>query len=827
MNCSRLFFFCCLGVGIIPGIIAAGEVRVFPPSLELRGQGEKQALLITWVEGEQATEDLTASSEFISSNSTLAQVDAKGNVTAQSNGSCEIRVKSPKGQAKVLVKVDGAAKPEKVSFRNEVIAILTRAGCNSGSCHGALAGKGGLKLSLRGYDPAADLFSLTREFHSRRINEIDPAESLLLAKPSRALPHGGGKKLPNDKPDYQLMRDWIAQGALDDFPNQAKLISLELFPPRAKLDRGKTVQTLVRGKYSNGQVRDVTRWAKFFSSDDQVATVDQDGLVTVSGHGEASIVAQFSSSIALSVVASPFPNTIPQATFTQSIRRNFIDELVLKKLEELQLPPSAQCTDEEFARRLFLDMAGILPTWVEVEAFVKDTRPDRKERLVDALLLRPETTDYWAYKWSDLFLISSKNLAQQQVWAFYQFIRKSVADNVPWDQFARSVLTVKGSNFSNGGGNFFLLHRDVTELTETMAVTFMGMSLTCAKCHNHPLEKWTQDQYWGMASLFARVGIKNGDAPSEALIESYPYGEVLHPRRGVAMAAAPLDFPPIGAKDPSDRREFFANWLTAKDNPFFARAIVNRVWRNFMGRGLIEAEDDLRQTNPPTNGPLLDALAQSLIANGYDMRKVMRNIVLSAAYQRSAKALPANAADDRYYSRFLPRRLKAEIILDACSQVTGVATPFDQLLSRAGDAKTAYNGYPKGTRALQLPDTSVVSRFLDAFGRPERAQACSCERQADASVAQALHVFNGNTLNDKLRASDFFGQAWLKEGLAPGEMVRRLFQAALSRDPSPEEAKRLELLLGDAFKGTPAEKREALEDVFWAVLTSREFLFNH
>ena len=369
---------------------------------------------------------------------------------------------------------------------------------------------------------------------------------------------------------------------------------------------------------------------------------------------------------------------------------------------------------------------------------------DKRVRLIDALLDRPEFVDYWSYKWSDVLLVSSQKLPPAAMWAYYRWVRRAVAENRPWDRFARGLITAQGSTLSNGAANYFVLHTDASDLVEATAVTFLGTSITCARCHNHPLEKWTQDQYWATANLFARVGLKNGDRAGEVLVQSLPDGDALHPRRGVAMPPAPLGGKPLPPDAPTDRRQFFADWLTAPNNPFFAKAVVNRVWRNFMGRGLVEAEDDLRATNPPTNPELLAALAKDFAAHGYDVKHLIRLVMNSATYQRSSLPAAGAEADDRFYSHYLVRRLPAEVILDAYSQVTGVPTPFDTLQTGAGQVAVVPTGlYPKGVRAQQLPDVHLVSRFLDAFGRPERVQTCSCERTQDASVSQALHLSSG------------------------------------------------------------------------------------
>jgi hypothetical protein len=422
-------------------------------------------------------------------------------------------------------------------------------------------------------------------------------------------------------------------------------------------------------------------------------------------------------------------------------------------------------------------------------------------------------------------LVSTRKLPEPAVRAFHQFIRESVADNKPWDEFARDILTASGSNLENGAANYFVLHQDVADLSESTAVTFLGMSIACCRCHNHPLEKWTQDQYWSMANLFSRVALKKGDHRGDVIVQPLLSGDVLHPRRGVAMAPAPLDARPLPPESMLDRRKYFVDWLTTPDNPYFAPAIVNRVWRNFMGRGIVEAEDDFRQTNPATNEELLAALARDFIQEKWDVKKLIRTIMNSATYQRSSQPLPGNQADDRFYSHYLVRRLSAEVILDAYSSVTGVPTPFTQIHVGSTGGVGDYGGAPPGTRALQLADSLVVSQFLEGFGRPERTQTCSCERQQDSSVGQALHLNNGQTLNEKLRAKGSRVEAWACQRISDDEAIRRLFLLALCREPTSTELMKFRRAMGSASGG--ASRREILEDLFWAVLSTKEFLFNH
>jgi hypothetical protein len=807
---------------LIAGAARGADLQVLPDSVVLTGPKARQRVLVVDEADGQVVADWTRNAKFESLNEKVATVDAAGNIRAVGDGETVIVGRYDGRTAKVLVKVEKSNESFEPSFRNHVIPLLTRIGCNSGACHGALAGKGGFKLSLRGYDPTTDHFVMTRQALGRRVDRTEPAKSLLLRKPTMAVAHGGGLKIEVGSPDYQLLADWIAAGAHGPTPEDVRIKQIDVFPKAALLKPKDALQIIVRATYSDDHTEDVTRWAKFSSSDELVATVNEDGRVGVAGHGEAAMTVLYSNLVAAARVTSPFPNDVPADVFSKAARNNAIDDLILKKLQVLHIPPSPVCTDAEFIRRAYLDAAGVLPTPEEQGKFLADKAADKRAKLIDALLERPEYVDYWSYKWSDLLLISSRRLSQPAVWSFHQFVRKSVAEDKPWDRFAREVLTASGSNLQNGAANYFVLHKDVSDLTESTAVTFMGMSITCCRCHNHPLEKWTQDQYWSMANLFSRVGLKNGERPGEVDVQSQPAGDVLHLRRGVAMPPAPLDGKPLALDSNIDRRKYFADWLTAPQNPYFARAFVNRVWRNFMGRGLVEAEDDLRQTNPASNEELLDALAKDFVSHQYDTKYLIRRIMNSAAYQRSSKAEPGNADDDRYYSHYLVHRLSAEVILDAYSQVTGVPTAFTQVQAGAGDVKN-YDGYVLGTRAQQLPDAQVVSHFLEAFGRPERAQTCSCERQQDSSVSQALHVNNGKTLNDKIRSADSRITLWLKENIGDEEAVKRIYRLALCREPTAQELHKFKELMA---KEQQAPRREVLEDLFWAVLASKEFVFN-
>lgn len=816
----------------LPARVFAAEVRLTPEKIHLSGPNARQQVLVLLEDQGRIVADRTEQAKFTSSEPSVARVDEGGMVYAAGDGEAVITATIDGKKATAVVQVVGARQTPTPSFRNDIIPALTRLGCNAGACHGALAGKGGLKLSLRGYDPEADHFALTRQANGRRVDLQSPARSLMLRKPTAALPHGGGNRFKPGDPAFQLLLDWIAAGAPGPQMGDPQVIRLEVFPSSAVLKPQERMQIVVRARYSDGRAIDATRLSRFASSEEATAGVDEEGRIVVRGPGEAVITVGFDVQVAAVRILVPFGHEVDARAFELAAlpfeSPGFsaeIDRLILKKLQELRLPPAPHSSDREFIRRAYLDAAGILPTPEEVRRFAADDSPDKRRRLIDSLLERPEFVDYWTYKWSDLLLVSTRKLSQPAVWSFYQYIRDSVAQNKPWDEFAREIVTASGSNFGNGAVNYFVLHKDAAALAETTATTFLGTSIACARCHNHPLEKWTQDQYWSFANLFSRVGLKNGDRSGEILVQSQPSGEVFHPRRGTAMPPTPLNGPPMALDAAADRRQVFADWLTTAENPLFARAVVNRVWRNFMGRGLVEAEDDLRQTNPASNEELLDALARKFVAEKYDLRWLMRAIMNTAAYQRSSRPLPENAADDRFYSRYLVRRLPAEVVLDAYSQITGVPTPFDRVQVGTTGGTAATRNYPLGTRALQLPDTLVVSQFLDAFGRPERGQTCSCERSTDSSVGQALHLSNGNTLNDKLRAPDSIVARWLAEDLSDDQAIGRIFELAVCRDPTPAERDKLAGLMREAA-AAGAPRKDILEDLAWAVLTGKEFLFN-
>jgi len=721
-----------------------------------------------------------------------------------------------------------SAHAEAVSFELDVMPILSKAGCNSGGCHGALAGKGGFRLSLFGYDPASDHVALTRDARGRRVDLADPGASLLLTKPTTAVAHRGGKRLDVDGHDYRVLAAWIAAGCPGPGAHEKKLAAVDLSPAETEIAAGQSKQFTVTATYSDGSTRDITRWARFTSTDETVATVDPAGLVTVVGHGEGAVTAWFSSQIALARVVVPFPHEIAPDVFAGAARVNLIDDLVLEQLQKLHLKPSPACDDATFIRRACLDTIGRLPTPEEVRGYLADASPDKAGRLIELLLTRTEFVDYWTYKWSDVLLVSGSKLRPQAVNAYYQWIRDRVAENTPWDSLVRSVVTARGSSLENGATNFFAVHQDPETMAENVSQAFMSLSIGCAKCHNHPLEKWTNDQYYAFANLFSRVRAKGwggdsrgGDGQRTLFVEAR--GDLLQPRTGRPQPPAPLDGETLSPADPGDRREPLARWLTSPENPYFTRSIVNRVWANFFGMGLVESVDDLRATNPASNEKLLAGLCRFTAEHGYDLKPLMRLILLSETYRRSSDPLPENRDDRKWFARAYPKRLMAEVLSDAISDVTGVRDQYTELAMNDGSTEKV-TGYGEDTRAIQLHDSAVKNYFLKAFGRNARDITCECERSSQPSLVQVLHLSNGSTINDKLSAK----AGWVTQILAteptPTALVDEAWLRCLSRPPTDAERKSFEEMLVAA---KPEDRREIVEDMYWSLLTSREFLFRH
>lgn len=810
------------------------QIAVLPAEFQLVGPNSQQQLIVEHLPANTPLSpsgylgQVSESVSLTSMNPNVVRIEGSVAI-AESDGVAEIKAVWQNFESTAKVTVRNTQQSVAHEFTRHVLPVLSKAGCNTGACHGALAGKGGFKLSLRAYDPAGDHYAITRAVRGRRIELADPGRSLLLTKPTGALPHKGGLRLDVDSDGYRVLAEWIQAGAIGPLADDAKLVRIESIPRQVQLDQGQSQQILVTAYYSDGRQEDVTRWAKFSASDQTVLSVTDDGKVTSVGHGEGAVVVWFSSQIVLSRIVCPFPATDAENPLTTISPANFIDRLAQAKWDNLNLQPSPLASDEEFVRRVFLDTIGTLPTADEVSAFLQDNATDKRIRLIDNLLDRTEFVDYWTHKWSDLFLINGRRLRPKAVKAYYQWLRQHVEQNTPWDQLVTEVVTSKGSNIKNGATNFFALHQDPESMTENVCQAFLSLSIGCAKCHNHPLEKWTNDQYYAMANHFARVQAKgwggdgrNGDGERTLIVVDQ--GELVQPLTGKPQQPTPLDGEPLQFDSPGDRRVHLANWLTSPENPYFARAITNRVWASFMGVGIVEPVDDLRLSNPASNEELLDSLSQYLVENDFDLKKLMRLILQSNTYQRTSRPIPANAADQRYFTRYYPKRLTAEVLLDAISQVTRVPSEFTRIQYDGNDFQDT-SEYPKGTRAIQLYDSAVASDFLATFGRNDRDITCECERSNTPSMVQVLHINNGTTINARLQNDNSCVQQALQEADDPNSLIHQAYLRTLARSPTSQEQQSLLAIWNECQDDD--QRRTFVEDLYWSIMSSREFLFNH
>ncbi len=744
-----------------------------------------------------------------------------------------------------------------VSFLNDVEPILTHAGCNQGACHGSQFGKGGFKLSLAAYDPQSDHDNIIRYGRGRRISPSTPAASLLLRKAALEIPHFGGLKIPLGSSDYAVILRWIQEGAPAPNPGDPVITALEAVPSRSILHPGEHIQLAIRAQYSNGTVRDVTAHTRVNSLDEKIATVTPGGRAAALDHGATAIMLRYDGLATVSRIVVPYDAlrtggldrvgtrpgkrvttpgfsrmardraliALPRLNHEAAARtapakkanpRSLVDALIAKQWREIGLRPSGPCTDVEFIRRASLDIIGTLPSPEEVRAFTSDRDIDRDPRLIDRLLARPEYADYWAVKWGDLLRNSRAALGDKAMWSYRNWIRGQLLQNRPYDRFVHDLIMAQGGAFTEPAANYYRVATTPQELAEGAAQVFLGIRLQCAKCHHHPFEKWSQTDYYQFAAFFARIGGKEtreaGSAAVEPVVRLLATGDVAHPKSGSRMIPTPLalqDGPalPRNAPDPDiggDRRTLLADWLTGHDNHLFAKMAVNRYWGYFLGRGIVQPADDMRVTNPPSNPELLDALAARFISDGYDLKRLIRAICTSRAYRLSSRATEANRPDEVFYSHFLERRQPAEVLLDSIDIAAGTHEKF--------------GGLPLGTRAIQLPDASVVCAFLDTFGRPPRTTSCECERAAEPSLSQSLQMLNGDTVNRKVTDPSGRIAKLFAASKSDAEIVESLYYAALSRSPRPGERK----AAAQAF-ASAASRRQAAEDLLWALINTREF----
>lgn len=718
-----------------------------------------------------------------------------------------------------LVTVASAEEPHPVSFRYEVLPTLTKLGCNSGMCHGTPTGKAGFRLSLRGFDSSVDRSTLTRETGVRRINIVEPSQSLILLKATNTVPHEGGRQFDPQHADYQLLHRWIAAGAIDDSATAPALTTLVITPERQQLEPTQSSLALqVTARFADGSERDVTRLCKWSSSDDSVATVDRVGMVTRVKRGEAAITAEFCSRFATAKLL--FRESVTGYQPPQIAEKNFVDKHVFAKLARLEIEPSPICADTVFLRRATFDLTGRLPEPSDVRAFVADSTPDKRDRLIDQLLDSPAYADWWAMKWSDRLGNNQRFTGKFGSMKYHAWIRAAMAENVPEDVFVRTVLTAGGPNYENPPASFWRRMRvggigtevDAELAAEEVSQLFLGIRIQCARCHNHPGERWTQDDFHGLAAFFKRLKFKNGDYfnhiyDKEDVVYLLDKGDIQHPRTGAVVPPTLLDAGPATIGPEEDRRIAFANWLTAPDNRWFARNSVNRMWYHLFGRGLVDPVDDVRDTNPPSHPELLDELAREFVSSGFDRKHVLRLIAKSHVYQLDFRLTKTNADDQRYFSHAQIRLRPAEALLDAISQATEVAESFPES--------------PVGVSAVSLPDGEFKHPFLEAFGRPARSLACECEREATTNFQQALQLVAGKTVAQKIRSDNGRAARLAASTMTPTEIIDDLYLATLGR---PADSSERELLL-TVLNQSGSDRRAVLEDVLWSLLNHREFLF--
>jgi hypothetical protein len=700
-----------------------------------------------------------------------------------------------------------------VTLEDDVLPVLTRTGCNAGACHGKARGQNGFQLSLLAFDPDFDYQAMVTEGRGRRVLPAAPDSSLLLLKGSARVPHGGGKRISPGDGFYETLRAWIVAGAPRKAAGTATLARVTVEPAEKLLAYHQEQPLKVIAHFSDGTSKDVTRLASFQSSESVIATVTAGGLVKAGPlPGEAAVMARYLDAFAVCNVLIPLPGNVDPRTYTAFPADHVIDRLAVAKWKQLGVTPSADCGDAAFLRRAHLDVIGRLPTAAEAKAFLADAEPTKREKLVDRLLERPEYADFWANKWADLLRPNPYRVGMKATYLLDGWLRQAFRENRPYDQFARDVITAQGSTFRNGAAVVFRDRRDPPEITTMISQLFLGIRLDCARCHHHPFEVYGQDEFFSFAAYFARIGRKGtGLSPpisgSEEVVFTAKKGTVNHPITGKEMSPKPLygTAPPVAEGD--DPREALATWVTSPENVFFRRVIVNRVWADLMGRGFVEPVDDLRATNPPSNPQLLDALADDFKAKGYDLKKLLRTILTSRVYALASAPTDRNAADNRTYARHYRQRLRAEVLLDAVCDVTGEPESF---------AAT-----PPGTRAAAVWTNRSDSVFLDSFGRPDPNQDPPCERTTETTVVQALHLMNAGRLHAKLTADGGRVAKLAASAASPAEIVDELYLSAYSRTPTGDEKAAALRHLGKP--GLP--RRQAVEDLLWALLNTPEFTF--
>ena len=779
----------------------------YPQAIALDAKQDFQSLILVAKYADDVTREVTSESSLKVEDSKIASLQ-DFTLFPVKDGKTKVIARFKDQKIEIPLSVRGALEERPISFKLDVMPVFLKAGCNTGSCHGSARGQDRFMLSLFGYDPEGDHHRITREQGTRRVNLALPEESMLVEKAIGAVPHTGGKLFGKESKHWSTLVSWLRKGALKDSENIAKPEKIELFPTSALLEgAGATQQMSVLAHYSDGTTRDVTKLTVFQSNNDLSASVDDHGLVTAGKRGEAFIMARFNVfTVGVQVVVIPEQLEYERPKLPTN---NYIDSLVHDKLHKLRITPSGLCSDEVFIRRVFLDIIGLLPNQDDLNDFLEDQTPDKRSKLIDKLLERKEFTEIWVMKFAELLQIQTddnQGMSYKSTLLYFNWLKDRIANNVPMDRIVKELLTSKGGTFVNPATNYYQVVKDNLKITENVAQVFIGMRIQCAQCHNHPFDQWTQDDYYSFASFFSQIGRKRGADPRESIIYSKKSGEIDHPVHKKPMPAKFLGGDAPNIPKGHDRREILANWLASPDNPFFARNLANVVWAHFFGQGIIEPVDDVRISNPPSNPELLDDLARRFTQYEYDFKKLVRDVCNSRTYQLSTQSNLSNEDDLRNFSRAHLRRLRAEVMLDVISQVT--------------QTRNKFKGLPLGAKAIQIADGKISNYFLTTFGRATRETVCSCEVEMEPSLSQALHLMNGDTTNNRIKQGKLVTEM-IKDGMDDSQILDDLYTRCYSRKPNQEEKK---VLLSSIDQDA---KQQSLEDIFWALLNSKEFIFNH
>lgn len=791
------------------------RIEVLPRAIDLTGARERVRVIVTAHYDDQdgrpvPSQDVTRVAMLAIEDDAIARLEGS-EVFPNTDGNTSLRVRVGDNSASVPVVVTNATVHQPVSFLYDTLAALSKQGCSAGVCHGSPMGKGGFRLSLRAFDPELDKLTLIREFTGRRTNSVEPERSLILLKPLGEVAHGGNVRLRRSDPAYAILHDWVSEGHRVDPTDAPVCTSIRVDPPSGQLINAPahTQQLRVEAHFSDGSRRDVSHLAVYSAPDPVIASVTDDGLVIGHGRGETAVLTRYLEHIVATTMT--FAEDVEGFVWSDPPTNNYIDELVHEKLRALQFLPSELCTDGEFVRRVHLDLLGVLPTLSEIESFLSDKSSDKRDRLIDRLLERPEYADFWALKWGDLLRLTRVNLGEEGAHKYHYWLREAFRRNVPYDKFTRELLTANGSTLTNPPANYFRAAGDPADLMETTTQVFLGARLQCAKCHNHPFESWTQDNYYGMTAFFSRVQRKELGGPEEIVVWTERSGETLHPRTGEPTKP----WVPVAGEITTDaeRRRALVEWLTQKDNPFLARVEANRIWSHLFGRGIVEPFDDFRDTNPPANSPLLDALSEEFVEQGYDRKHLIRTILRSRTYQASAETNAFNEGENRYFSHYATRMLTAEQLMNAICRVV--------------DMNANLPGLPQDTLAIGLPAPDLLGEsesdaFLKIFGQSKRQTVCACERADDARLGQALQLFNGEFVHTRLQSRKNRFRRAMSDGYSNEEILRELYLVAYCRLPTDEE-----LTTSRNYLEERGNRRKGLEDIAWALLNANEFLFQH